>query len=83
MAMENREELTEYTFSDGVGFWRNSSGQLHRDDFSPARIFRDKMEYYYYDQLYLVIFEDGARHIVNPAIYRNVRSTGTQSNTAA
>ena len=67
--MENSTTLAEYTFVNGTGFWRNSNGQLHRDDFSPAKICLEKMEYYYNDQLYLIVFEDGAKYIVNPPLY--------------
>jgi hypothetical protein len=77
--MEMRGEVAEYTFVNGVGLWKNINGQLHRDDFSPAKIFRNKMEYYYYDQLYLVVYDDGAKYIVNPALYRNIASRSNQA----
>lgn len=65
--------VAEFTINEGYTSWRNSAGQLHRDDFSPARVYTNgKEEYYYYDLLYYVVYPDGIKHIVNTFLFNRM-----------
>lgn len=76
--------LAEYSVKEGIITWKNALGQFHKDDFSPARIFEDrKEEYFYYGTLYYVVYSDGTKHIVDTSLYKKLSQCGTQENRVA
>lgn len=67
--------LSEFRMVDGIVMWKNSNGELHRDDMSPALIQEGREEYYYYGKLYMVVYPDGTRYIINTQIFKSLSST--------